>query len=71
MAIVRDLGNPGSVVDAHLNSPVNVSSMAVLTDGITAPAVAAGRALIYVDTTDGDLKVKFPDGVTKVIAADT
>jgi hypothetical protein len=40
-------------------------------DGITAPTTATGFALIYVDTSDGDLKVKFGDGTTKVIAADT
>ena len=42
-----------------------------LKDGITAPAQLAGYAKIYVDTADGDLKVKFADGVTKVIAADS
>jgi hypothetical protein len=40
-------------------------------DGITAPATRAGWATIYVDTADGDLKVKFGDGTTKVLAADT
>jgi hypothetical protein len=42
-----------------------------LVDGITAPGTQAGYAVIYVDTADGDLKVKFGDGTTKVIAADT
>lgn len=42
-----------------------------LKDGITAPGTNSGHAYIYVDTADGDLKVKFGDGVTKVIAADT
>ena len=40
-------------------------------DGITAPSAVVGKALIYVDTADGDLKVKFGDGTTKVLAADT
>ena len=40
-------------------------------DGITAPAARTGFAVIYVDTADGDLKVKFADGTTKVLAADT
>lgn len=40
-------------------------------DGITAPATLAGFAQIYVDTADGDLKVKFGDGVTKTIVTDT
>lgn len=42
-----------------------------LVDGITAPATLAGFAQIYVDSADGDLKVKFGDGVTKVLAVDT
>jgi hypothetical protein len=42
-----------------------------LTDGITAPGTVANRAFIYVDTADGDLKVKFGDGFVRVIAADS
>jgi hypothetical protein len=40
-------------------------------DGITAPGARGGRAQIYVDTADGDLKVKFADGVVKTLATDT
>jgi hypothetical protein len=42
-----------------------------LLDGMTAPATVAGFALIYVDTADGDLKVKFGDGTVKTLATDT
>jgi hypothetical protein len=42
-----------------------------LKDGITAPAAVSGLAQIYIDTADGDLKVKFADGVTKTLATDT
>lgn len=42
-----------------------------ITDGVTAPASAAGRARIYVDTADGDLKVIFGDGTVKTIVVDT
>lgn len=42
-----------------------------LTDGMTAPTEESGRAIIYVDSADGDLKVKFGDGITKTIATDT
>lgn len=42
-----------------------------LMDGVTAPAAASGSALIYVDIADGDLKVRFGNGITKTIAADT
>jgi hypothetical protein len=42
-----------------------------INDGITAPAAATGRARIYVDTADGDLKVIFADGTIKTISTDT
>lgn len=42
-----------------------------VTDGITAPGSSAGRARIYVDTADGDLKVVFGDGTVKTIVVDT
>lgn len=42
-----------------------------ITDGVTAPDVEAGFAQIYVDTTDGDLKIKFGDGTVKTIVTDT
>ncbi len=42
-----------------------------LDDGITAPTAVSGRAIIYVDTADGDLKVVFGDGTVKTIVADT
>lgn len=42
-----------------------------LADGTTAPATVAGVAQIYVDTADGDLKVKFGDGTVKTIVVDT
>jgi hypothetical protein len=42
-----------------------------LQDGITAPSTISGVALLYVDTADGDLKVKFGDGTVKTIVTDT
>jgi hypothetical protein len=42
-----------------------------LTDGVTAPSAVAGYALIYVDTSGGDLKVVFGDGTVKTIVTDT
>lgn len=42
-----------------------------IADGITAPGTVAGMAQIYVDTADGDLKIKFGDGVVKTIVVDT
>jgi hypothetical protein len=40
-------------------------------DGITAPATRSGYASIYVDTADGDLKIKYGDGTVKTIVVDT
>lgn len=40
-------------------------------DGVTAPATVSGRTFLYVDSSDGDLKVKFGDGTVKTIATDT
>lgn len=40
-------------------------------DGITEPPAIAGNAQLYVDTADGDLKVKFGDGTVKTIVTDT
>lgn len=48
-----------------------VNGAIAVVDGMTAPAAVPGYAVIYVDTADGDLKVKFADGVTKVLAADS
>lgn len=52
---------------------VNVSDAGEfsLLDGITAPTAVSGRAFLYVDTADGDLKVRFGDNVTKTLATDT
>jgi hypothetical protein len=43
----------------------------VLADGITEPVVSAGNLVIYGDSADGDLKVKFADGTVKTIVLDT
>jgi len=53
-------------------SPVAaIANTFALEDGITAPTTILGKALLYVDTADGDLKVKFGDGTVKTIATDT
>ena len=50
---------------------VAVNGNLALTDGVTAPSATVGYARIYVDTADGDLKVRFGDGITKTLATDT
>lgn len=47
------------------------SNLLCITDGVTAPAAITGMAVIYVDTADGDLKVRFSDGTIKTIVVDT
>lgn len=42
----------------------------VLKDGATAPANVSGQAIVYVDTADGALKIKFGDGETRTLSAD-
>ena len=42
-----------------------------LIDGTAAPSTRAGYATIYVDSADGDLKVKFGDGTVKTIVTDS
>ena len=41
-----------------------------LVDGVTPPDAKAGVAFIYVDSADGDLKIKFGDGTVKTIVTD-
>ena len=43
----------------------------LMTDAVTAPSATTGQAKLFVDTSDGDLKVIFADGTTKTIATDT
>lgn len=47
------------------------SEVMTLVDGVSAPSTVSGHAQIYVDSADGDLKVKFGDGTVKTIATDT
>ncbi len=56
--------------DAEVAS-VDSDGVLALADGITAPDTSAGFAQIYVDTADGDLKVKFGDGHTATLATDS
>lgn len=43
----------------------------VLADGVTEPSTSSGYAKIYVDSSDGNLKIKFGDGTVKTIVTDS
>ena len=40
-------------------------------DGSDAPSAASGWAIMYIDATDGDLKIIFEDSTIKTIVTDT
>jgi hypothetical protein len=42
-----------------------------ITDGVSEPDTLAGKATIYIDSSDGDLKIKFGDGTVKTIVVDS
>ena len=52
-------------------SELKTDSHLMIRDNNPAPDTVAGYAQIYVDNADGDLKVKFPNGVVKAIATNT
>ena len=47
-----------------------VNNSIKIVDGITAPGTE-NYAQMYIDTADGDLKIKFADGTVKTIVVDT
>lgn len=51
-------------------SPLGTEDKLNLTDGIAAPTTET-FAQIYIDTADGDLKIKFSDGTVKTIVTDS
>jgi hypothetical protein len=63
-------GDTGIGVTAPSEKLSVYGAIAIL-DGMTAPGTTSGYAKIYVDTADGDLKVKFGDGTVKTLATDT
>lgn len=81
--IYLDLNNgrvyfgPGSSAPTQYLARIGTAGIGVintglcLTDGITAPGTVTGYASIYVDSADGDLKIKFGDGTVKTIVTDT
>lgn len=66
-----DAGAITDSVPANNNIYLQLSGGIAVPDGQTAPSTTAGYASIYVDSADGDLKVKFGDGTIKTISIDT
>lgn len=59
-----------TTADTYVKQVLRCEKHLTLKDGVTAPSTVAGQAAIYVDTADGDLKVKFGDGTVKTIVTD-
>jgi len=68
---VRQGANGLDVLLGASGDTVHSSQAFSMTDGIPAPGATSGRAKIYVDSADGDLKVVFGDGVVKTIVTDS
>lgn len=64
-SFVKGVRAGATFFEAYANGALGIA------DGISAPATVAGMALLYVDTADGDLKVRFGDGTVKTIVTDT
>ena len=63
-------GNVGISVTSP-DEKLDVDGRISITDGVGEPSTHAGKATIYVDTADGDFKIKFGDGTVKTISTDT
>ena len=61
----------GAAYTTLLNNQYVLTNGIGIIDGVTAPSTDASFAQIYVDTADGDLKIKFSDGTVKTIVTDT
>jgi hypothetical protein len=53
------------------NTYMRTAGYISIADGVSAPATLGSYAHIYVDSADGDLKVKFGDGHVATIATDS
>lgn len=58
-----------------IDAPAYAIAALATAEGVEAPVMSApastpaGRALLYVDIADGDLKVRFPNGTVATIAS--
>ena len=74
-AVIGDLQSQISSLQRQLEAlktvEANYFSTIKMVDGVTAPDTINNYCSIYVDTSDGDLKIKFGDGTVKTITTDT
>lgn len=68
--ILASSGNVG-IGTTSPTATLQVNGSIAIVDGMTAPSTISGYAVIYVDSSDGDLKCKFGDGTVKTIVTDT
>jgi hypothetical protein len=64
-------GGGALLYEGETYQEVTAQTALYVSEGSSAPATRASYASIYVDSADGDLKVKFGDGTVKTIATDT
>lgn len=69
IALLDDYVGIGGVTTPAV--PLQIAGHIAITDGVSAPSTISGYAQLYVDSADGDLKIKFGDGTTKTIVTDT
>jgi hypothetical protein len=77
--IMRILANGRVLIGTTTDDGVNLlqvngvvrASVLRITDGVGTPTTISGVAVVYVDSGDGDLKVKFGDGTVKTIVTDS
>lgn len=62
-------GNVG-IGEASPDAKVQVNGDIAIVDGMSAPSAISGYARIYVDSADGDLKVRFGNGTIRTIVVD-
>jgi len=67
----REIDNLQKQIEVLQSSEYNRMNIMFLTDGVDAPSAVSGWAIMFVDKSDGDLKIIFSDGTTKTITADT
>lgn len=69
MQIRRSNGNVGIGVTGA-SAKLQVNGQVGIVDGMSAPSTLSGYGQIYIDSADGDLKIKFGDGTVKTIVTD-